>query len=37
MPMADNTHTTPSRRYMSLESFAPLSNTPVIKLPGVAA
>ena len=26
-----------SRRYMSLESLAPLSNTPVIKLPGVAA
>jgi transposase-like protein len=26
-----------SRRYMSLESIAPLSNTPVIRLPGVAA
>jgi putative transposase len=26
-----------SRRYMSLESLAPLSNTPVIRLPGVAA
>jgi putative transposase len=26
-----------SRRYMSLESLSPLSNTPVIRLPGVAA
>jgi hypothetical protein len=26
-----------SRRYMSLESLAPLSNTLVIRLPGVAA
>jgi putative transposase len=26
-----------SRRYMSLESLAPVSNTPVIRLPGVAA
>src|SRR3954470_9208234 len=25
-----------SRRYMSLESLAPVSNTPVIRLPGVA-
>ncbi len=26
-----------SRRYMSLESLAPVSNTPVIRLPSVAA
>ena len=25
------------RRYMSLESLVPVSNTPIIRLPGVAA